>query len=121
MVSEQHWEALPSACGNLSQPHRTKECYDAIRTASNDSDQFNIYNIYDTCPRPVNIPYNISAPLPRSGYPRSPNALQTFLRTYGYERPQSTDTCSGSDLAQQWLNDTAVQKALHVTEANVTN
>ena len=114
MISEPHWEAVLSKCGNLSNPNPTQDCYDAINDAENDGGDYNIYNIYDTCPAPV-------LPSAARSHPRAPNAMRSFLKAKGYKVPETPDTCYGPDLAEDWLDNADVQTALHITAANQTS
>jgi len=111
MISAPHWDALLAKCGNLSNPNPTDDCYNAINDASNDGGDYNIYDIYDTCPAPV-------LPSASRSHPRATNALHSFLEAKGFNKPQTPDTCYGPDLAEDWLDNADVQKALHVTAAN---
>ena len=111
MISAPHWDAVLDKCGNLSHVNPTDECYSAINDASNDGGDYNIYNIYDTCPAPV-------LPSASRSHPRATNTLHSLLEQNGYSKPQTPDTCYGPDLAEDWLDSADVQKALHVAAAN---
>jgi hypothetical protein len=115
MISEPHWEALVAACGNYTV--ETNACDQAIGDAGNDGGYYNIYDIYDTCAAPV-LPETGFARSSRSKTQRAPNALQQFLQRKHFKQPQTPDTCHGPELAEGWLDNADVQKALHISAAN---
>ena len=52
--------------------------------------------------------------------PRAPNAMLARRRARHLHTPMTPDTCYGPDLAEDWLDNTEVQTALHITAANQT-
>jgi len=117
MISEPHWAALIAACGNLSNPNPTQACDDAINVAGNDGGDYNIYDVYDTCPSPVLNKINRRAPSAWLSY------LEQHKRKLPQARhtPQVPDKCVGSNFGESWLDNPTVQAALHVTAANVND
>jgi serine carboxypeptidase-like clade 1 len=113
MISEPHWEKVVMYCGNFSDPNPSQQCQDAVNDASNDGGDYNIYDIYDTCPSPVSAKEL-----------KTQTAWTEFLRKQNRRlpaitKPQTPDVCTGTEPAT-WLNLPAVQKALHVDQVNAS-
>jgi len=118
-VSEPHWAAVISACGNISNPNPTNDCLNAASDAMGDFEDapYNVYNIYNDCP-------NLLAT------DRAPNGLANWISTHTKRgrkhlatprKISTSDDCTSPELGGTWLDNPTVQKALHVTASNLTD
>lgn len=114
MISEPHWQDVLTACGNLSNPNPTDACNDAIDVASNDGGDYNIYDIYDECPAPVLANKKAQTAWVQRAEKRGLSLPKKSAS------PSVVDKCLGPELAETWLDNPDVQKALHVTAAQQT-
>jgi serine carboxypeptidase-like clade 1 len=114
MFSQQTNIALLEACGgNYSNPNPSQQCQDLQNQAQNEGGDYNIYDIYDECPNPVSTSNNVHLRAPSRHIQKAMNSGRKLTAVPNCIQPDN--------FANPWFDNSTVQDALHVSQANVND